>query len=305
MEDQIGTELNGDHRFVRFNPGVGASYALTDAVTLYGGYSESNRAPTPAELSCADPAAPCSLTNFFVGDPPLKQVVARTFEAGLRGNFTGANGADVKWRVGAFRTTSQDDIIYIASPVIGRGYFQNIGSTRRQGFEAGVKVEKGPWDAFVDYAFTDATFLTPLSITSSRNPFADGDGEIQVQPGDHLPGVAAHSVSFGIGYDVTDRWHIGFNGKAASGQYLFGDESNQNPKTNPYVVFGLDTSYKVTENFQVFGAIENLFNTKYETFGTFSETEEVPLVQVPGAENPRALSLGAPFAIYGGVKVKF
>ena len=78
LRDQIGTALNGTHRFRRLNPGVEFDYALTDHLSLRGGYAETSRAPTPAELSCADEAAPCSLTNFFVGDPPLEQVVGKT-----------------------------------------------------------------------------------------------------------------------------------------------------------------------------------------------------------------------------------
>ena len=30
------------------------------------------RAPTPIELTCADPDAPCKLPNQFLADPPLK-----------------------------------------------------------------------------------------------------------------------------------------------------------------------------------------------------------------------------------------
>ena len=36
----------------------------------------------------ASPAHSCSLANFFVGDPNLKQVVAQTVEAGLRGGVS-------------------------------------------------------------------------------------------------------------------------------------------------------------------------------------------------------------------------
>ena len=66
---------------------IGATYKITPNVTAYAGYSEANRAPTPLELGCSDPAHPCMIDNFLVADPPLKQVVSHTFEAGLRGSF--------------------------------------------------------------------------------------------------------------------------------------------------------------------------------------------------------------------------
>ena len=51
-------------------------------MTLYGGYSEANAAPTPAELSCASPEDSCGLANFLSGDPNLKQIVSRTSKSG-------------------------------------------------------------------------------------------------------------------------------------------------------------------------------------------------------------------------------
>ncbi|HWE07071.1 MAG TPA: TonB-dependent receptor, partial [Rhizomicrobium sp.] len=53
LQDRLGDALTGDHAFTRLNPGTGLAYKLSDRVTLYGGYSESNRAPTAGELSCA------------------------------------------------------------------------------------------------------------------------------------------------------------------------------------------------------------------------------------------------------------
>ncbi|MGH8549355.1 MAG: TonB-dependent receptor domain-containing protein [Methylococcales bacterium] len=91
--------LNGDHSFNRLNPSAGLTFNPLTAfdlqtspkeLTVYGNYAEGFRAPTPIELSCADPNAPCSLPNSFTSDPPLKPVVSKTFEAGLRGKLSDA-----------------------------------------------------------------------------------------------------------------------------------------------------------------------------------------------------------------------
>ena len=71
---------------------VGLTYKILPAMTFYTGYSESNRAPTPLELGCSNPAKPCLLEGFLVSDPPLQQVVARTKEIGLRGDSQIAGG---------------------------------------------------------------------------------------------------------------------------------------------------------------------------------------------------------------------
>ena len=119
LEDQLGGALSSDNRFSRFNPVVGATFKIVSNVTAYGGYSEANRAPTPLELGCSNPARPCLIDSFLISDPPLKQVVARTVEAGLRGNFgLGSAKDELRWNVGVFRTLNTDDIINVASTIV-------------------------------------------------------------------------------------------------------------------------------------------------------------------------------------------
>jgi hypothetical protein len=74
-----------DDMFMQFNQVIGATYKISSDVTAYAGFSEVDRTPTPSELGCANPAQPCIIASFLVSDPPLKQLIAHTFEAGLRG----------------------------------------------------------------------------------------------------------------------------------------------------------------------------------------------------------------------------
>ncbi|HSC18604.1 MAG TPA: hypothetical protein VLC74_06790 [Rhizomicrobium sp.] len=46
-----------------------------------------------------------------------------------------------------------------------------------------------------------------------------------------------------------------------------------------------------------------LLDTRYETFGTFSPVDQVPILQVPNARNPRSLSPAAPLVAFGGVRL--
>jgi iron complex outermembrane receptor protein len=86
LTDLFGDSLNGDHTYARLNPSVGATYQVSPALNIYASYSESNRVPTAAELSCANPNQPCTFPLGFVSDPNLQQVVARTLELGARGH---------------------------------------------------------------------------------------------------------------------------------------------------------------------------------------------------------------------------
>jgi outer membrane receptor protein involved in Fe transport len=114
LQDQLGTALNGSDTYTRFNPIIGGTYKITSGLTAYAGYSEANRAPTPLELGCANPAQPCIIASFLVSDPPLKQVVSHTVEAGLRGTGNLSVGT-LNWKLGAFRADNTDDILSIPS----------------------------------------------------------------------------------------------------------------------------------------------------------------------------------------------
>jgi outer membrane receptor protein involved in Fe transport len=83
------------------------------------------------------------------------------------------------------------------------------------------------------------------------------------------------------------------------------EEANLTAKTPAYFVLNLHTSYQLTPNLQLFGFVENAFNTTYYTFGTFSPTSSVPIVQSPGATNLRSYSPAAPIAATVGIRVTF
>ena len=154
--------INGNYTFSRFNPVVGLTYKILPEMTFYTGYSEANRAPTPLELGCSNPPKPCLLEGFLVSDPPLQQVVARTREAGLRGNVK-VNGGGLDWKLGLFRTDSKNDIIQVASIIQGRGVFQNVPGTRRQGVEAGAQYQAAPWLFYANYASSMPPISSPAS----------------------------------------------------------------------------------------------------------------------------------------------
>ena len=68
-----------------------------------------------------------------------------------------------------------------------------------------------------------------------------------------------------------------------------------------YWIVNLNTTYEISKNVEIFGLVQNLFNKRYYTFGTFFDTSEVPFL---GLTDPRTVSPGAPLAIYGGLRVR-
>ncbi|WP_428486398.1 TonB-dependent receptor [Rhodopila sp.] len=305
LNDRNGGDLSGNHAYQRFNPAAGVAYRVTPWLTAYGGYAEANRAPTPAELSCAGPTNSCSLANFFVGDPNLKQVVAHTTEVGLRGTVAIRDSERLSYNLGFYRSNLDDDIVFVNSVALNRAFFTNVGQTRRQGMDASIQFKTPRWSAYLAYSYTDATYQSGFVEAAGDNPAADASGNIAIRPGNRLPGVPAHQGKLGLTYHLTDQWTLGVFAIAQSGQYLFGDQANLTPKLPGFVTLNLSTSYQFTPHIQLFASAENVTNAKYYTYGTFSPTTAVFLAPAPNATNPRAYSPATPVGAFGGLRISF
>jgi iron complex outermembrane receptor protein len=303
LTDQNGGDLTGNHNYNHFNPAAGLSYQLTPWLTAYAGYAEANRAPTPAELSCAGPEDSCSLANFFVGDPNLKQVVAHTWEAGVRGAFIPSPGATLSYNIGLYRSNLDDDIVFVNSVTLNRAFFMNVGQTRRQGVDVGVQFTNSRWLAYLEYSYIDATYQSGFVESAGSNPEADANGNETVNPGDRIPGIPANQIKLGLYYKVTPKWTVGAVGIAQTGQFLFGDEANLTPQLPGFFTLNLTTNYQLTPRIGLFATINNVTDEKYYTFGTFSPTTSVFLSQAPNATNPRSYSPAAPIGVLVGVHV--
>ena len=305
LDDQNGGDLSGNHSYQRFNPAGGATFKVTPWLTAYAGYAEANRAPTPAELSCAGPTESCSLANFFVGDPDLKQVVAHTVEVGVRGRLPIGDDDRLSYDVGFYRSNLDDDILFVNSVTLNRAFFTNVGQTRREGVDASIRYRAARWSAYVAYTYTNASFQSGFVEAAGSNPAGDANGNITINPGNRLPGVPAHQGKLGLTYRITDQWAISAVAIAQSGTYLFGDEANLTAQSPAFVTLNLGTSYQLTPHIQLFASVENATDEKYYTFGTFSPTSSVFLSQAPNATNPRAYSPAAPVGGFGGLRITF
>jgi iron complex outermembrane recepter protein len=303
LADEIGNDpgLNGNHTYSRFNPTFGATYKVTPNVTVYGNYSEANRAPTPLELGCADPMRPCLIDNALVGDPNLNQVVSHTFEGGVRGHFDIAKGL-FSWSVGAYHALNVNDILSVASPIPGHEFFQNAGNTLRQGVEAEASYKQDRWTAYANFTTVDATFRNALTLGSPNNPFADANGNIFVVPGDHLTGIPNFRFKAGADYQVADPWKVGADVNVVGSQWLVGDEANQNPKVPAYWTVNLHSSYQLTKHVELFGLVRNLFDRHYYVYGTFFDTTSFPYLNLT---DPRTFVPGMPLAAYAGLRGTF
>ena len=311
-----GGNLSGNHTFNRINPSLGLTLTPNQNISIFGSYSESSRAPSTIELGCADPANACLLPNAMASDPVLKQVVAKTYEGGLRGKLTDT----IQWSASAYRAVNHNDIQFIyAGGSSSLGYFNNVGRTKRQGLDLGLRgsVDKFTWNA--NYSFIDATFDTDLTMVSQENALANPTtGEIQVKKGNQLPGIPQHQFKLRTQYQVIPEWSVGANLITYAGSYMFGNENNVTQKelgyggsgrTPGYTIVNLDTQYSLgNSGWKVFAKAINVFDKDYSSVGRIAQNSfDAPYAGSNfGQDNASAfVSPGAPRAGWIGVRYEF
>lgn len=309
IRDQSGLnpDLDGDHRFRRFNPALGVNFNPVPGFTAYASANQGMRAPTAAELTCADPAAPCKLPNSFLADPPLKMVVAKTLELGARGQ-----SGDTRWSASVYRTDLHDDIQFISGggAALNAGFFQNVGLTRRQGLELTASTTLAGIGLTARYNRTDATFRTGFTENSPANSSADGNGDIAIAPGSRIPGIPRQSLRV----RVDGRWGEGFsagaNLVANSSSPLRGDE-NQRDLNGPvagYAVLNLDARWRLAAGVELFARVDNVFDRQYANFGVLGVNvfaNPARRFDPANAVNEPFYGLGAPRGAWAGVRVEW
>jgi outer membrane receptor protein involved in Fe transport len=269
IADRTGTQpaLNGEHRFSRLLPAAGLAYAPRAGESWYLSASRGMRTPTAIELTCADPGAPCRLPSVFLADPPLEPVLSSTLEAGLRRPLA----ARVTLAAAVFRTDLEDDIHFTSAGggAQNAGFFRNVGRTRRQGAEADIEAKFSPWSFAARYARIDATFRSSFTAHSPFNSTADANGDIAVQPGDRIPGIPRDTLKLLVRYESGGA-ALGARLGLFSGQYARGDENNgdRNGRVPAYAVAGLDAHWDLARGWRLYAVVDNLFDRRYESFGT-------------------------------------
>jgi outer membrane receptor protein involved in Fe transport len=318
-------DAGGKHQYSRLNPAIGFAYAFMPTLNGYAGYNEGSRAPSPIENGCADPAYPCLLPNAMAGDPPLKQVVTKTFEAGFRGKFNG----NIRWSAGAYKADNFNDIQFIASGTTGAGYFNNVGKTRRQGLDLAMSGAFDKFNLHLGYSFIDATYESTFDIASQANSSRVTVGDatfITVNPGNKMVGIPEHQLKLRGEWFPNSNFMLGASLVAFSDQYARGNENNKHVADNStyfgsgkvagYSVLNLDARYNFSNSggWQLFAKANNVFDHKYYTSGLLGENifngtgntfktdadSHKELFLAPGA--PRALWIGLRYDFGGAQK---
>ncbi|MFT7776440.1 TonB-dependent receptor [Roseateles sp.] len=279
--------LDGDHRFSRLNPAIGLTFSPVAGINAWAGVNQGSRDPSAIELGCADPANPCKLPNAFAGDPPLKQVVTTTMEAGVRS----ASGAPLAWSLGVFRSDNRDDLLFVADNAAGFGYFKNFGKTRRQGVELGVSGQPAKGlTAGANLTLLDATYRTAEIVNGSSSSANDAalagqrgvDGNLQISPGDRIPLLPRRMLKLYADLDLADAWSLGADAVAVGGALARGNENGQHRpdgiyylgpgRSAGYAVLNVNAAWRPTRGLKLFAQVNNLLDRSYATAAQLGPT---------------------------------
>ena len=273
--------LDGQYVFDRLDPSAGVTFSPTHFVNLYASYAESSRAPTSIELGCADPDNPCNLPNALAGDPPLKEVVTHSIEAGVRGR-----AADwLVWNAGVFRADNHNDILFTANTA-GFGYYQNVDKTRRQGVELGATGKLGAWSFGANYTYLDATFRSDeamLGEGNSSNEDGPGfEGTIDVHPGDRMPLIPKQMFKAFVAWQVLPQLSASVDLLSTSDIIARGNENGEHEpdgtyylgpgKAGGYAVVNLGVDFRPTDALSLFAQLNNALDKKYYTAAQLGST---------------------------------
>jgi iron complex outermembrane recepter protein len=289
IDDRLGGPSSGVWSYNRLNPRAGVNLNLSERLGFYASYSQGYRAPAFLELTCAGPGAVCPGLQVGVApDPPLNAVTATNYEVGMQARPFPWLDIDVS----VYRTDVSDDIFSVSPTGTTGVFFQNVGQTRRDGVEVGLRGRGGAaLDGYVNYAYTRATFEDRVELATPLPP-----GLETVPAGSSLTLVPRHRLNLGLAYRPWPWLTLAMDARWVSSQYLRGDDANRQPPLPGYWVANGGAIAR-WRGFEAFVRINNVLDNRYETFGTFA-----PNARTPGAPVERFLTPAPPINVLAGLR---
>jgi outer membrane receptor protein involved in Fe transport len=271
LTNDNGLQAPESFTYRKLNPALGIAHDAGGGLTLSANLSQSNRVPTVIELGCADPAQPCRLPVGLQSDPYLRQVVARTLEAGARWQ-----GGGVAWSAALYRTINRDDILFRSAGPTQQGYFSNFSRTLHQGMDLSASRQWGAFAIRLGYSYLDAVYdANGQLFTGARN--------VQVTPGTRIAGLPRHTLKLGVDWKAAPALTLGGDVLAVSDLLTQGNEdglradpvAGQPPqyadwRIRGYALLNLRASYRPDRHWEFFARINNVADRRYETYGALA-----------------------------------
>lgn len=265
--ERTGTDLSINETTLDvFVPGLGASYGLTEAVTIFGGIHKGFTPPSPgaSDDSNAELSVNYELGTRFGTEAVQVEVV------GFFNDYSNLLGTDLA-AGGGGGTTAQF----------------NAGEVDVYGAEVSMAY---------DLAGTQRNFSLPLSVNYTftkaefKNSFESDYGAWgTVNAGDELPYLPEHQFNGSLGLD-SGAFSVNFNAYTTSAMRTVAGSEDLSPanSTDSYFLLDATTSYQVNDLARVFINARNLTDATYIV-----------------SRRPAGVRPGLPRTFMGGLKLTF
>jgi iron complex outermembrane receptor protein len=255
---------NGQKTFARFSPKLGATYALTQASSLYSNVSAGFTPPEVSQLY--------GTSNV----PDLKPASYENVEFGWRALLV----SNIKLDSAIYRLTGKDTIVsYKDSNNVSTS--NNAGSTSSKGLEVALSQESRAWDWRIGGTWAKHTYGNYV-VSSTEN-----------YSGQVMPNAPVHVIQAQVGWKVTPAARLAL-GMVKQGGYWMNDANTV--RYDGHTVWNLMASQKLQGGWEVWGQVRNLTDKVYANSasttykGTGTYTPATANSYSPGA--PRSLMLG-------------
>ncbi|MGI9054968.1 MAG: TonB-dependent receptor, partial [Pyrinomonadaceae bacterium] len=236
-----------------FSPQISALYQVNNNFSIFALASKSFRAPTLNEL----------YRGFRVGNvvtqanENLKAETAANFETGASFNKN-----DFYLRGSFFYTKIENPVANVTlsvTPNLITRQRQNAGQTRANGIEIEAEKRFREFNFSLGYLLTDSRVTEFPSNSNLENLF--------------IPQVARHQFTFQTNY-TRKNWTLAFQGRVSSRQF---DDDLNTLELESFFQLDAYIAKRFKENWQVFAAIENLFNSRYSIAKTPVRSVSAPI----------------------------
>lgn len=247
--DGTHPDTSGSKRYSAATPVAGLLYKAKPWMNLYASYGAGFQTPTIDQLSYRPDAGPG--LNFG-----LKSASSNNGEVGTKlrlGEHTQAN-------MTVFGAITRRELV-VASNANGRSTYQNVGSTRRRGVEAGLETEFAKdWKLQLAYTYVDATVREAYATCASAGCATP---TVPVAVGNRLPGVPQSNAFVSLRWGGETGWHASVNG-----QYLSSVPVNDSNTTYApsYGLLGLESGYVFAlshSRIRTFVRLDNVLDKNY------------------------------------------
>ncbi|MFY9127529.1 MAG: TonB-dependent receptor [Limnohabitans sp.] len=263
---------NETRSFSRVSPKLGATYALSNAQSLYANLSQGFTPPEVSQL------------YGKTAIPDLKPSVYNNQEIGWRALL--AN--NIRLDSALYQLEGQDTIVSYTSEV-GDSFNKNAGKTRSRGIELSLSQQLAQWDWRLGATWAKHEFVNYLVSAKA--------GAIEDYSGKFMPQAPAHSINAQVGWNFTPDSRIAL-GVVKQGRYWMNNLNTV--RYEGHTLLNLTTSHKLQGGLEVWGQVRNLTDERYADSASSSFKG--------GAFNPNTqntYSPGAPRSVMVGVTQSF